>query len=97
MSLIGSIVLLGFILFIVLMPVVAVVATVSEQRTKQKQIEAQMAQAELERQRQIYAQNNYVAAQAAEQQKSLAWVCASCGANNFNREVCEFCGAGKPN
>ena len=90
-----------FLILFVSAVILAGVVGVAVMKTSRKQIDAQnnyqMVQAELERQRQIYAQNNYVAAQAAEQQKNLAWVCASCGANNYNREVCEFCGAGKPN
>ena len=31
-----------------------------------------------------------------EAQKTLDWVCSSCGGANHNRVVCEFCGTGKP-
>lgn len=32
-----------------------------------------------------------------EKRKTIQWNCPSCGASNYNREVCEFCGTGKPN
>ena len=32
-----------------------------------------------------------------ERRKFLAWNCPFCGAANYNREFCEFCGNGKPN